>query len=139
MYTALCLANIDVPNRTITYTIAGFSTPILKSNGEVRSLEGAGHGLPLGALNESRYREESIRLETGDVLVLFTDGVTEALNPSREFYDQHRLESLLSQTETASLSAAGIKDLIIDDVTSFTGNMHQADDMTVVVIKCDGI
>ena len=139
MYTALCLANIDVPAKEVTYTIAGFSAPLLKSNGSVRTLEGAGHGLPLGALDESRYREDKFKLETGDVLVLFTDGVTEALNPSREFYDQHRLESLLAETDTTSLSASEIKDLIVDDVMSFTGNMHQADDMTVLVIKSDAV
>ena len=135
MYTALCLASIDVPRKEVTYTIAGFSPPLHKSNGNVTALEGAGHGLPLGALNESRYREDKIILGTGDVLILFTDGVTEALNPSKEFYDQHRLENLLAVTDTSSLSAAGIKDLIVEDVMSFTGNMHQADDMTLVVIK----
>jgi serine phosphatase RsbU (regulator of sigma subunit)/ligand-binding sensor domain-containing protein len=138
MYTALCLASIDVPTREVTYTIAGFSAPLIKSNGNVRVLEGAGHGLPLGALVDSRYREDKVRLDTGDVLVLFTDGVTEALNPSREFYDQHRLEGLLESTDTSPLSATEIRDLIVDNVMSFTGNMHQADDMTVLVIKSDG-
>jgi len=135
MYTALCLANIDVPKKEITYTIAGFSAPLLKTDGKLSSLDGAGHGLPLGALDESRYREDKVTLVSGDVLVMFTDGVTDALNPSREFYDQQRLEILLTETDTSSLSASRIKDIIIDDVNSFTGNMHQADDMTVVVIK----
>ena len=138
MYTALCLASIDVPKKEVTYTIAGFSAPLLKTNGNVTMLDGAGHGLPLGALVDSRYREDKIILESGDVLVIFTDGVTEALNPAKEFYDQHRLESLLAETETSSLSAAEIKELIVDNVMSFTGNMHQADDMTVVVIKSEG-
>ncbi len=137
MYTALCLANIDVPGRKFTYTIAGFSPPLLKSKGNVVSLDGAGHGLPLGALVDSRYREDSVQLESGDVLVVFTDGVTDALNMSREFYDQQRLEDLLSDTDTSSLTAAEIKDLIVEDVKDFTGNMHQADDMTLVVIKSD--
>jgi serine phosphatase RsbU (regulator of sigma subunit) len=139
MYTALCLANIDVPRREVTYTIAGFSAPLLKTNGAVRMLEGAGHGLPLGALDESRYREDKVKLTLGDVLVLFTDGVTEALNQSKEFYDQQRLEDLLTRMDTSDMTAAGIKDMIISDVKAFTGNVHQADDMTVVVIKSDGV
>ena len=49
MYTALCLANIDVPKKEVTYTLAGFGAPLLKSNGKLASLDGAGHGLPLGA------------------------------------------------------------------------------------------
>jgi len=137
MYTALCLANIDVPKKEVTYTIAGFSAPLLKTDGRVSTLDGAGHGLPLGALDESRYREDMVKLGSGDVLVMFTDGVTDALNQSREFYDQQRLEVLLAETDTTALSAASIKNVIIDDVTSFTGNMHQADDMTVVVIKSE--
>jgi ligand-binding sensor domain-containing protein len=137
MYTALCLANIDVPKKEVTYTIAGFSPPILKSNGRVRTLDGAGHGLPLGALVDSSYREDTISLNPGDVLVMFTDGVTDALNLSREFYDQERLEDLLSGTDTSDMSAAEIKDLIVGDVSTFTGNMHQADDMTLVVVKAD--
>jgi sigma-B regulation protein RsbU (phosphoserine phosphatase) len=137
MYTALCLANINVPRREVTYTIAGFSPPLLKSNGDVTTLDGAGHGLPLGALVDSRYREDVIRLKPGDVLVIFTDGVTEALNPSREFYDQQRLEDLLSAADLSALSAAAIKELIVEDVRAFTGNMRQADDMTLVVIKSE--
>jgi ligand-binding sensor domain-containing protein len=135
MYTALCLANIDVLKKEVTYTIAGFSTPLIKAGGKVRMLDGAGHGLPLGALNDSRYREDKIRLGTGDVLVFFTDGVTEALNQAKDFYDQRRLELLLSSTDTSVLSAAKLKELIIADVKSFTGNVRQADDMTVVIIK----
>ncbi len=135
MYTALCLASIDVPKREVTYTIAGFSTPLIKSDGKVSTLDGAGHGLPLGALEESRYREDRIILSVGDVLVIFTDGVTDALNSARQFYDQSRLESLLSGTDMSNMTAPAIKDLIIADVNTFTGNMYQADDMTVVVIK----
>jgi serine phosphatase RsbU (regulator of sigma subunit)/ligand-binding sensor domain-containing protein len=137
MYTALYLATIDVPKKEFTYTIAGFSPPLIKADGKVTVLDGAGHGLPLGALEESRYREDKIKLSTGNVLVIFTDGVTDALNPAREFYDQHRLENLLTETDTSMLSASEIKDLIIANVNAFTGNMHQADDMTVVVIKSD--
>jgi sigma-B regulation protein RsbU (phosphoserine phosphatase) len=137
MYTALCLASIDVPAREVTYTLAGFSAPLLKTDGNVRTLDGAGHGLPLGALDESNYREDRLKLDSGDVLVLFTDGVTEALNPAREFYDLERLERLLSRTDTHGRSASDIKDLIVEDVRAFMGNMHQADDMTVVVVKSD--
>ena len=135
MYTALCLASLDVASREVTYTNAGFSSPLLRSNGHVYSLEGAGHGLPLGALDASTYREDSVTLGEGDVLVLFSDGVTEARNSAKDFYGRERLVRLLEETETAGLSASGIKDLIIEDARRFAGNAHQADDMTVVVLK----
>ncbi len=71
----------------------------------------------------------------GDVLVLFTDGVTEAKNSAREFYDYAGLRKLLEKTDTSTLSAKEIKNSIIEDVKRFAGAAHQADDMTVLVVK----
>ncbi|MDD3643181.1 MAG: PP2C family protein-serine/threonine phosphatase, partial [Candidatus Krumholzibacteria bacterium] len=135
MYTALCLASLDVARREVTYTIAGFSSPLPRSRGHVYSLEGAGPGLPLGAFDASTYREDTVALGDGDVLVLFTDGVTEALNSAKDEYGRERLIRLLEEMETSSLSASRIKHLIIDDVKRYSGSAHQADDMTVVVLK----
>jgi serine phosphatase RsbU (regulator of sigma subunit) len=137
MYTALCLSLVDLVRNEVTYTLAGFSSPLLKSNGSVRSLEGAGHGLPLGALSDSSYREETISLGRGDVMVLFTDGVTDARNNAREFYEHERLVKLLESIDTFNLSASRIKERIVGDVMQFAGNAEQADDMTLVVIKSD--
>jgi sigma-B regulation protein RsbU (phosphoserine phosphatase) len=134
----LCLASLDIARREVTYTIAGFSSPLLKSNGHAYNLEGAGHGLPLGALDASVYKEDTVTLGNGDVLLLFTDGVTEALNSTKDFYGRERLIRLLEETETSALSASQIKILIIDDVRRFSGNAHQTDDMTVVVLKAAG-
>jgi sigma-B regulation protein RsbU (phosphoserine phosphatase) len=109
--------------------------PLLKSGEDVGSIVSAEHGLPLGAFGDSRYTEDMVRLITGDVILLFTDGIIEAQNKAEEFYDQDRLVHLMAQLPTANLSANEIKDRIVDDVNEFIGNTVQQDDLTLVVIK----
>ena len=137
MYTALCLASLDVETGEMRYAMAGFNAPLLKSNGMITKLEEAGYGLPLGALDDSTYREALVRLRPGDVVVLYTDGVTEALDSSGRFYEEERLVRLLQRMEAAGLSASEIKNRIVVDVLEFTGNTGQADDMTMIVIKAE--
>jgi len=76
-----------------------------------------------------------MRIIKGDVLVLFTDGVTEAKNNAKEFYDYAHLRKLLERMDTSMLPAREIKTRIIEDVKRFTGSAQQADDMTVLVVK----
>jgi sigma-B regulation protein RsbU (phosphoserine phosphatase) len=135
MFTTLCLVSVDTNTGELTYTVAGINEPFLKSNGAVVNLEAPGSCLPLGILKENRYEERTLKLEPDDVLVLFTDGIPDARNQSKDFYESYRLKKLLSSLDTTHLTAKEIKKRIIDDVTSFVGNTPQNDDMTVVVIK----
>jgi serine phosphatase RsbU (regulator of sigma subunit) len=134
-YTALWLAALDVASKTFTYSNAGFLDPLYKSGGSVRLVESTGARLPLGALQDTVYEEGSLRIMKGDVLVLFTDGVTEARNNAKEFYDYAHLRKLLERLDASMLSAREIKTKIIEDVKRFTGSAQQADDMTVLVVK----
>ena len=77
--------------------------------------------------------EDKIDLSKGDVLVLYTDGITEAQNESGEFYDEKRLKKLLKREKTNS--SKELRDLIVEDVRTFIGDERQFDDMTLVVIK----
>jgi len=67
------------------------------------------------------------------VLVLYTDGITEAQNEDEEFYDETRLKKLIKREKTNS--SKELRDLIIEDVRTFIGDSRQFDDMTLVVIK----
>jgi ligand-binding sensor domain-containing protein len=134
-YTALWLGALDVESKTLTYANAGLLAPLLKTAGEVRSLETSGPRFPLGALQDTIYEERSVRIEKGDVLVLFTDGVTDARDRDMEFYDYECLERFLRIMNTPGMSAGEIKDRIIEDVRHFAGSAPQGDDMTVVVVK----
>ncbi len=134
-YTALWLGALDVESRTLTYANAGLLAPLLKTSGEVRPLESAGARFPLGALQDTVYEERSVRLEKGDVLVMFTDGVTDARDRDMEFYDYDCLERFLGLMNTSGMSAGEIRDTIVEDVRRFVGSARQHDDMTVVVMK----
>lgn len=135
MFTALCLAALDISEKEFVFVNAGLNEPLLKSGEQVTPLESTGPRLPLGAAPNNRYQETSIQLKTGDVLVLYTDGITEAMNSEESFYGCGALRNLLLRMDTLALTAAQIKFAILDDVRKFAGNTPQHDDMTVVVIK----
>jgi sigma-B regulation protein RsbU (phosphoserine phosphatase) len=134
-FTALWLAALEVPTRTFTFSNAGIVDPLLKSGASVIPLESIGPKLPLGSIKDTIYEERSIGLKQGDVVVLFTDGLPDARNGERDFYEYENLKKLLEKMDVTKLSAAEIKDGIIDAVKRFTGTTPQFDDMTVVVVK----
>lgn len=135
VFTALCLVALDIPGKRITFTNAGLTEPLLKSGDRVSTLKGVGTRVPLGLREDSIYLEQKQQLESGDVVVFFTDGVTEARNPRGEFYGLGALKRLLEKTDLSSLTARGIMGTIITDADRFTHGAARHDDMTVVVVK----
>lgn len=135
MFIALCLLSIDMERKALTFSNAGFNSPILKSETTVTTLESEGSRFPLGCMLNTNYMEKVVPLKRNDVVVIFSDGITEAMNQSHQFYEHERLVSLLENLDTAPLSAGQIKRQIIDDVFEFTGRASQNDDMTIVVVK----
>jgi ligand-binding sensor domain-containing protein len=135
IFTTLCLTALDTVTRKMSFTNAGFNSPLLISNGTVTVVECKGTRLPLGAIEHTQYEESTVRLKQGDVVIIFSDGIPDARNKTKEFYDQERLVTLLAGTDTGKLTARDIKERIVEDVMTFAGNAPQNDDMTVVVIK----
>jgi len=95
-----------------------------------------GGGPVLGVLPVAPYGEQRERLGPGDLLVLYSDGVTEAQNQNREFYGKKRLNTTL--TAHAGESCGAIHDAIQADVAAFTEGAPQSDDITVVVLEYRG-
>ncbi len=135
VFTALCLALFDIETREMTFANAGLNPPLLKSRGKVIKLAGAGNKLPLGVKVDSEYREKKQPLSTGDVVILFTDGITEARNHAEEFYGHPRLNDLLERMDVSGLTAKEIKERIIADVKLFSQGADPHDDIAVVVVK----
>mgnify|MGYP006300126065 CR=1 FL=1 len=135
MFTTLLLVELDTTEKRMTFVNAGFSDPILRSGGKVTLVGNEGSRLPLGLLEGSTYEERTIALQSGDVLVLYSDGIPDAINRHQEYYEIESLELLVGSPAAGKLSAAGIKEMILDDVRSFAGKTKQNDDMTVVVIR----
>jgi streptogramin lyase/ASC-1-like (ASCH) protein len=135
VFTALCLASIDLLTKNITFTNAGLYDPLLVSKGKVSELKGTGKKIPLGVQIDTEYHEKKLQLKSGNTIVFFTDGITESKNQLNEFYGYNTLKQLLTEMDIPNLSAKDIKNKIIEDVKNFSGSVLQYDDMTVVVVK----
>ena len=122
---------LDVRNRTITFTNAGHNPPLLvRHSGECIRLEEG--GLVIGAFTESRYTQREIQLYSGDKLLMFTDGLTEARRSSGEEFGEERLRECL--VAYSGHNAAELRTIILNEVTGFCGNQFQDDAALMVVI-----
>jgi serine phosphatase RsbU (regulator of sigma subunit) len=132
MNAALLYLVIDLEQQTLCAANAGMITPILLRDGGVQMIET--YGLPLGAMAEARYSEMVVDLQPGDTIVLVSDGIVEAHDPSGELFGFDRLEQALALESPLAHPDQLIEDLI-GQVLAFAGDAQQHDDMTVVVIS----
>ena len=135
MFIALCLAAIDINSKKLTFTNAGLLQPLWKSNSTAQYVECNGPKFPLGTLKDTNYDRKTIQLNKDDVVVIFTDGISDAQNSSKEFLGVKRIKNILQYLNTKDLSASEIKSHIVRETISFRGSMAQHDDITFVVIK----
>jgi sigma-B regulation protein RsbU (phosphoserine phosphatase) len=130
-YATIFLASIyrDAP---MQWANAGHCSPLLvRATGEVYEL--APTGMPVGMLEEGTWKDAALQLERGDLLVMYTDGVSEAMNEEREQYGTERLVAVLQRDfwlEPADLAAA-----VKADIAVFTGGEPQRDDLTLLVLR----
>lgn len=124
----------DTETGSIQCANAGHNPPfILRANKTVESI-GRNQGLALGIMEEAHYQMEAIHLNPGDSFILYTDGVTEAMNEEKQLYTEERLIKVL----TSSPKDYNLKQLleaIEKDLTQFIGNAPQSDDITILSIK----
>ncbi len=133
-FVAFLLATIDVHDRDLTFANAGQLKPLLKSNDTLQWLDSNGVHFPLGMKQDSAYDERTIRFNSGDMLLLFTDGFTEAMNSTREQFGVERIEQIVQRVEAGRSSHEVLND-ITREVQRFAGDTAQHDDMTMVVIR----
>src|SRR6266478_738132 len=123
---------LDTTNHTIAYTNAGHNPALLmKVDGTVRFEERG--GVPLGMFRDSRYYEYFETIEPGEVFVLYTDGVTEAMNSTDEEYGRDRLVAAVRACR--ELPAREMIDFIHRDLTVWTDGRGAHDDVTFFIIK----
>ncbi len=124
---------IDSRTGVLTYTNAGHVAPILaRGDGTVRRLENG--GALLGVFKHWAFQQDTIQLEKGDRIVLFTDGITELKDDTEEEFGEERLEQVVRQHRLAK--ASELKDLVISAVADFSNGTFQ-DDVTVVVVAAN--
>lgn len=131
-YGTLFYARIDLDDGRLTWVNAGHVPALLlDAKGACRTLDSGGP--PVGLLDDSTYRSEEVTLEPGGVLLLYTDGVTEAVNPEDEELGLARLTELL--VASRSVSADELVAAVFERVHDFQGGRAAGDDITVIAIR----
>lgn len=131
-FVTLFYAELDPVSGALSFLNAGHNPPlIVHAAGTVEQL--ASGGLPLGIKADAEYREGRTTMQHGDVLVIYSDGVTEAADPKGEEFGPTRLYEVVSRNVEAS--AAGIRDRIESALTKFSQGTQAADDITLVIVK----
>ena len=125
----------DGNNRSFTYSKAGHDSPLLVrgASGEIESLEAEGY--PLGLREDGEFEEKTVRLEKGDRLIMFTDGLTGALNASGELFGRQRFVEFVGGHLRQDLET--LVDHLMDEIMLFTGDAPQPDDIAVMVMELE--
>lgn len=127
------LGILDLKSGTLEYANAGHNTPlILHRDGSVEWMR-MQPGLALAAMTDIPYFGNEIRLERGERLLLYTDGVTEAMNEQEEMYGEERLEQLLAGT--SGMTVTETVKWLREDLRNFAGETQQYDDITILELE----
>ncbi len=133
MFITVLAAQLDQETGLVRYANAGHTEAIFwqAESGKCKKLPAT--AIPIGIENEFSPEELEIQLKPGDSLILYSDGVTEAINPKGDFYGSDRLSSVLS--ENFHLSADRIAKAINEDIEAFRENEAISDDLSLIVLK----
>ncbi len=131
-YATAFLASVDGKSGLVRFANAGHNPALLvRSGGETQWLGST--GVPLGLLPQATYTSDQVELMPGDLLVLYTDGITEANNAAEEEYGGQRLEAVCRANRRAALPA--LQAAIDRDLDAFTHGVPYADDRTIVMLR----
>jgi sigma-B regulation protein RsbU (phosphoserine phosphatase) len=133
-FTTAFLAEYDAARRIFQYINAGHNNPILRrANGSIERLDVG--GLPLGIQPEAKYESASVTLAPGDWLIIFTDGLVEAVNARDEEFDEPRLLSALEAG--VATAPKELLDQLMANLDLFVGSTPQHDDVTCLLLKAE--
>jgi sigma-B regulation protein RsbU (phosphoserine phosphatase) len=128
---------LDLRTGRVDYADAGHEPPfILQADGTVRAVSKVG-GIALGFVPDHKFRGGTLQLNPGDALLLYTDGVTEAMNTNRELLGAEAIETSLSRAGRGAGSEKIIR-AVLEDLRAFVGGAHQSDDVTMLAIRYFG-
>jgi len=133
MFVTVFAGVLDLTSGMLAYASAGHDAPfVLRRESQAFQLGGEG-GPPLGTVDDFPYRLEHRQLSPGDVLLLYTDGVTEAEDVGRSFYSTARLERLVASSPAGD--ARSVVEYVREDVRRFAAGAEQTDDITLLAIR----
>ena len=123
------------PDGSFTYCNAGHNAPLLVTAAGIRRLETG--GVVLGLFDHAQFEEETLRLQPGDLIVLFSDGVTEAMNSESEEFTDDRL--IACANAHLGETPQQVLDALLADVHAFCAGEPQSDDVTAVLVRYNGV
>lgn len=131
-YVTLFYSELDQQTHQLTYVNAGHNPPLLvRANGKVATLDIG--GFPAGITQFADYQEGSVVIEPGDVLIVYSDGVTESLDEQDQEFGEARLIEIVQKNR--GRTAAGLRDRIDEALAKFVGKAKSVDDLTLVIVK----
>ena len=131
-FVTMFLAELDPTDGTLRYINAGHNPPLIgRVGGEVQQLDSG--GFPLGIMPLAEYEIGETKLESGEALVIYSDGVSEAANLKGEEFGMERLSEVVKQHRTAT--ASGLRDKVESTLSMFTQTAPAGDDITLVIVK----
>jgi sigma-B regulation protein RsbU (phosphoserine phosphatase) len=135
MFVALVYALLDPLGKILTIVNAGQTQPIIcsRKSEEPLLIDTEGDRFPLGIIEDCDYRENIVSLTAGDTVVLYTDGIVEAMNEAGEMYGFDQFMKVIAQN--CDRDADALLRKLMADVTHFVGETEQHDDLTIVVVK----
>ncbi len=133
MFVTVFYGIIEEEGRTLTYVNAGHNPPIVLHAQDGKMEELAATGIALGAMEDAAFTSDTVQIGAGDTVVLYTDGVTEAISGTNEMFGEDRLKKIVA--ESAGKPSADILSAILDAITAFARGQPQADDITLMIIR----
>jgi phosphoserine phosphatase RsbU/P len=130
-YMTICFATWQKGRRKLRVANAGQTQPLLWKDGHVEQIKLS--GFPIGIFDDATYEEWNVRLSPGDVLLFFSDGLTEAANRDGKFFGTNRIKDLL--TANSHMNSSDLADRLLQEVEDFTQGGAITDDRTLVVVK----
>lgn len=135
MFVTAFICVLDLETNDVTFINAGHNKPfILDEEGDFKMID-AKANLVFGMMEGVPYREQHFTLAKGDCIYMYTDGVTEALNPSQEFFGDDRLKEVLNKHMDEAADAEAFVEAMYEEVDLFADGEMQADDITMVYLS----
>jgi len=126
------MAKLNADTDELWYSNAGYNAPLLyRKNGEYELLEEG--GVVLGFIKDTHYAEARMKIESGDMVILFTDGLVEAMDSEDNEYGLERILAQIRKNENSD--AAVLSQALLEDVNKWVGNTGLQDDLTLIVIR----
>jgi sigma-B regulation protein RsbU (phosphoserine phosphatase) len=133
LFLTACYATLDPETGRLVYALAGHNRPLWLRAATGECLELMGRGAVLGIFEDLELAEFEIDLSPGDLLVFYTDGVTEAMNDHHQLFGEERLAAVIATNPAAT--PGQMLQAIVEAVNTFTGGAPQTDDLTLFVVK----